>query len=196
MSGRASFINPAAHGAANDRPAPGAALPGSAQAVTEAQAAVRYDLRILRAIRCIIRRVDLYSKQLSATLQITVPQLVCLLTVADYGPITATALSRDVQLSASTVVGILDRLEEKGWIERLRDRDDRRVVLVSATPEGKTMARQAPSPLQQRLADALAGLPDLEQATIALSLERVVALMDVQERTGDTAEAAAISGEP
>ena len=36
----------------------------------------------------------------------------------------------------------------------------------------------APSPLQKHLADALNALPELEQATITLSLERIVALME------------------
>jgi hypothetical protein len=40
------------------------------------------------------------------------------------------------------------------------------------------LARRAPSPLQQTLAKALNALPELEQATIALALERVVTLME------------------
>jgi len=144
-------------------------------------AAVRYDLRILRALRRIIRGVDLYSKHLAATHRITVPQLVCLLHVANNGPLTATAISREVQLSPSTVVGILDRLEEKGLIVRERSREDRRLVRVSVTPAGAELAQRAPSPLQQSLAHALNELPELEQATIALSLERVVQLMEAPE---------------
>jgi DNA-binding MarR family transcriptional regulator len=139
-----------------------------------------YDLRILRSLRRIIRCVDLYSKQLSVSNQITTPQLVCLLAVVNNGPLTATAISREVHLSASTVVGILDRLEEKGLITRIRDRNDRRVVQVSATGAGVALSRQAPSPLQKTLANALNTLPELEQATIALSLERIVALMEAQ----------------
>jgi DNA-binding MarR family transcriptional regulator len=76
------------------------------------------------------------------------------------------------------VVGILDRLEDKGLIDRQRSQEDRRQVRVTATPAGRELARTAPSPLQQTLAKALVVLPELEQATIALALERVVALME------------------
>ena len=138
----------------------------------------RYDLRILRSLRGIIRSVDLYSRELAATNQITAPQLVCLLHAADHGPVTATGIGRTVHLSASTVVGILDRLEEKGLIERHRSLEDRRQVQVRATAAGVELARRAPSPLQQTLAKALNALPELEQATIALALERVVTLME------------------
>ena len=94
------------------------------------------------------------------------------------GPVTATAIGREVHLSPSTVVGILDRLEEKGLVARRRSQEDRRLVQVTATAAGAELARQAPSPLQQTLANALKSWPELEQATIALSLERVVALME------------------
>ena len=49
------------------------------------------------------------------------------------------------------------------------------------TAAGAELARRAPSPLQQTLANALNELPELEQATIALSLERVVQLMEAPE---------------
>lgn len=154
-----------------------AASPGSeATAVPE-----RYELRILRALRRIIHSVDLYSKELAATNRITAPQLMCLLHVVNSGPVSATAIGREVHLSPSTVVGILDRLEEKGLIARERSREDRRIVRVTATPEGVELSRKAPSPLQQTLANSLRELPDLEQATIALSLERIVALMEAPE---------------
>lgn len=138
----------------------------------------RYDLRILQSLRGIIRSVDLYSRELAATNNITAPQLICLLHVVDHGPVTATAIGREVHLSPSTVVGILDRLEEKGLIVRQRSQEDRRLVQVSATDAGVELARRAPSPLQRTLANALNALPELEQATIALALERVVALME------------------
>ena len=43
------------------------------------------------------------------------------------------------------------------------------------------MAADAPSPLQKTLADALNALPELEQATITLSLERIVDLMEARQ---------------
>lgn len=169
--------------ASGDGPLPVA--PGAAETTLPsagpAAAAARYDLRILRALRRIIHSVDLYSKELAATNRITAPQLICLLHVVNNGPVSATAIGREVHLSPSTVVGILDRLEEKGLVERQRSREDRRIVRVTATRAGVELSQRAPSPLQQTLANALAGLPELEQATMALSLERIVALMEAPE---------------
>lgn len=139
-----------------------------------------YDLRILRALRRITRSIALHSRQLAACSHITAPQLVCLRAVIDLGPLTATAISREIHVSPSTVVGILDRLEDKGLVRRERSREDRRIVFVAATEAGIALAKATPSPLQQKLADALKALPELEQATITLSLERIVNLMEPQ----------------
>jgi len=145
----------------------------------------RFDLRILTSLRRIVRASDLYSRKLESQYNITLPQLVCLLAVAEEGPFPTSQLARRVFLSASTVVGILDRLEERGFIRRERGVADRRLVRVATTDSGKTLAGQAPSPLQDGLANALKNLPELEQATIALSLERIVELMEAGQ-LGDT----------
>ena len=140
--------------------------------------AQQYDLRILRALRRITRSVALHSRQLAACSNITAPQLVCLRAVIERGPLTATAISREIHVSASIVVGILDRLEDKGLVRRERGREDRRIVFVTATEEGVKLASETPSPLQKKLSDALKALPELEQAAITMSLERIVDLME------------------
>lgn len=149
----------------------------------------QYDLRILRALRRITRSIALHSRQLAAVSHITAPQLMCLRTVITHGPLTATAISRDMHVSPSTVVGILDRLEDKGFVRRERGREDRRIVFVSVTDAGRELAANAPSPLQKHLADGLNALPELEQATITLALERIVTLIEsddqVIEQHGD-----------
>jgi DNA-binding MarR family transcriptional regulator len=136
------------------------------------------DRRILRSLRRITRALEIHSRKLAANHQITGHQLVCLMMINDNGPITETSVARLSQLSNSTVVGILDRLEEKGLIKRERSMQDRRRVYVSVTAKGKRLATKGPSPLQDSLVAGLKELPDLEQAAIAMSLERIVDLME------------------
>lgn len=140
-----------------------------------------YDFRILQSLRRITRSVECYSKRLSSHYKITGPQLVCLLTIAEKAPITASKIAKEIHLSPSTVVGVLDRLEDKDLIERRRDQEDRRRVYISLTTKGKKAAHQAPAPLQSKLADSLLALSELEQSAIALALERVVGLMETQQ---------------
>ncbi len=142
---------------------------------------IAYDRRILTAIRRIIRSVDIYSHKLELTCGVTVPQLSCLLRIVEEGPLTLKDLATAVDLSPSTMVGIVDRLEHKGLVQRARSTEDRRQVLITATEEGVILASASPSPLQDKLAAALEDLPELERAAITLAMERIVELMEIRQ---------------
>lgn len=139
----------------------------------------RYDLRILRALRRIMRAVDIYSNKLAHSHGVTVPQLVCMLKIRELGPLTLRELAQEVYLSPSTVVGIVDRLERSRLFTRSRSERDRRKVRIELTEEGQRMVASTPSPLQDSLSASLAELPEEERATVACSLERVLELMSV-----------------
>ena len=135
-------------------------------------------VRMLRALRRILRAVDIHSHHLSSRYGVTGPQLVALLTIVDEGDLTTTEIGHHIHVSASTVVGIVDRLERKGFVRRVRDSEDRRKVRVVATEQGEQFVRDAPSPLQETVLAGISGLSELERSTIALSLERVVDMME------------------
>ncbi len=139
-----------------------------------------YDLRILQALRRIIRAVDIHSHRLSTQYKITGPQLACLLAIQEEGPLSSGKLAQKIYLSPSTVVGIVDRLEEKQLVARQRDTKDRRQVYISITPAGERLIAAAPSLLQETLAHALVELPELEQVSITMALEKLVDLMEAR----------------
>ena len=139
-----------------------------------------YDLRVLQSLRRIIRAVDLHSRKLSMQHNITGPQLACLLAVNEHGPLTVSSLAREIHLSPSTIVGIIDRLEQKAMVLRRRSSQDRRVINIEITSKGMVLVSSAPSPLQDTLAKALQGLPEIEQISIVSSLEKIVKLMEAE----------------
>jgi DNA-binding MarR family transcriptional regulator len=54
---------------------------------------------------------------------------------------TASELSGQLQITPAGVTHLLNPLEETGYIERLQDPNDRRVVLIGLTTKGKELAR-------------------------------------------------------
>lgn len=133
--------------------------------------------RILCYLRRIIRGVDLYSRQLNTRLGLTAPQLLCLREIVANENMTLSDLSHNVNLSASTLTGIIDRLETKGFVSRKRSKQDRRKVYLCPDLKGIEIISTAPSLLQDNFADSLAELSDNEQQQIAKSLERITSLM-------------------
>jgi DNA-binding MarR family transcriptional regulator len=84
-------------------------------------------------------------------------------------------------VESSTVTGIIDRLEQKGLVCRLRDSPDRRVITIQLTERGKDIARNAPPPIQHKVVDGLERLPQNKIERIVKSLSEITRLLDVQD---------------
>ena len=84
--------------------------------------------------------------------------------VAAYGPSKVAELRRVFGHKPSTLTGLLDRLERRGWIARAIDHEDRRGFLIEATPDGEKVGREARRVVEEFEADLLArvGAGDLE----------------------------------
>ena len=146
--------------------------------------AVNDSIRILQSVRRIAQCVEHYSKRLKTTHNITSPQLVALMAIAQLGPSTLKSIGRAIHLSSSTVVGIVDRLEEKNLVCRERDTRDRRNVYVSVTTVGQHLVENAPSALPQGFSSALGALPDDDQHTLIVVLEQFATLLEVKAPAG------------
>lgn len=136
-----------------------------------------YDI-VLRSLRQITRAIDIYSRELAKKYKLTGPQLVCLRCIAQIKPTTTKELSLRVVLSQATVTRILDRLEDRGLVERQRSPKDKRKVTVRITEAGEELLSVAPIPLQQKLAKRLSSLGEAEQIRISGVLKQVVEMME------------------
>jgi DNA-binding MarR family transcriptional regulator len=134
-------------------------------------------VRILDSVRQIIRAVDMDSRRLILEHRITAPQLMCLRAVIEKGSTTASGIARRIHVSQSTLVGILDRLEIKGLIERSRSTEDRREYIVTPTEEGRHVVGRVPFPLQHTLGRALIQLSEEDRLQTAAVFERLVELI-------------------
>ncbi|MBN2340644.1 MAG: MarR family transcriptional regulator [Deltaproteobacteria bacterium] len=138
----------------------------------------KFEESILTSLRKITRAIDLYSHQLSRQYNLTAPQIGCLRFLAKEGAATPSKTAKAMHLSQATVTGILDRLETRQLLIRIRSKEDRRQVIVSLTEQGKQIVESAPSPLQEKFAKKLADLPEENQSVIDTILGQVVTMME------------------
>jgi DNA-binding MarR family transcriptional regulator/ribosomal protein S18 acetylase RimI-like enzyme len=136
-----------------------------------------YLFRLLQSLRQSIRAIDLHSNQLANDHKITSPQLICLNEVQGHPKISISEVSRLVHLSPSTVIGILDRLEDKNLIRKIKDDADKREIYIAITQKGTALLADMPAPFQEEFSAAFSALPSEQQHTIVQSFEQVVDLM-------------------
>ncbi|WAC08391.1 MAG: MarR family transcriptional regulator [Thermodesulfobacteriota bacterium] len=136
---------------------------------------------IIDSLRRVFQAVNEYSKKVKAQTGLTGPQLWTIKVVAEFSSIKVSDLARRMYLHPATVVGIIDRLEAKGLVSRVRSRNDRRVVWVSLTPQGEELISQAPEVAQGLLVAGLEALPSEEQRTIGEVLSQLVKILKAQE---------------
>jgi len=101
------------------------------------------------------------------------PRLASILDHLDTSPpLTLSSLAKHLDVTESTVSLQIDKLQEGGYVRRLRDTEDRRRVLVMLTPRGKRIKEQN-SVLDADLVKEMISLlrpKDVEAALIGLDL--------------------------
>jgi DNA-binding MarR family transcriptional regulator len=110
---------------------------------------------------------------------ITLPQAL-VIDVIKESPKTMGELSKALDLSYSTISGIVDRLERSQIVTRTRDENDRRIVWVSFTSDLEVLKKTYPILEEDYFPQLLADmLNDLPQSEITM-LHRALQLLDTR----------------
>jgi DNA-binding MarR family transcriptional regulator len=136
---------------------------------------------VVYQIRRLIQASSFYTKELNKEYRISVPQLNCLLALYENGPLPPSQIAKQILVKSSTVTGIIDRLEQKELVERKRSSRDRRVITIELTEAGRTLAKNAPPPIQQKIIDGLSNLSLPELRRISASLNMLTRMLEVHD---------------
>lgn len=89
---------------------------------------------IIGSCRRLHAAIDRLDELVARTAGISRSDLRCL-NLLEFGPLPASAIARQLNLATGSVTALVDRLEAKGLVNRMRAEDDRRVVTIQATPK-------------------------------------------------------------
>ncbi|MGH8876982.1 MAG: MarR family winged helix-turn-helix transcriptional regulator [Stackebrandtia sp.] len=104
-------------------------------------------------------------------------QLLCLLIA---GPVGMTELSRTLRLEKSSLTGLVDRVERRGLVRRVRGDCDRRSYLVALTEQGTALADAAHAAVVARLETCAARLPQGDRDQLATIITGMFAEVPLQ----------------
>ncbi len=136
---------------------------------------------VMQSLRRIFKAIQDYSHEVSSEFGITGPQLWALKTISQNESLSLRDLSQRMYLHPSTMTGVVDRLEKKGYVTRKRDQVDRRVIYVQLTAEGRKLVKKAPNPAQGKMIYGLKNLTKRDLNLIYDSVQKLVEIMEAQD---------------
>ncbi len=136
--------------------------------------------------------VELISRTIDARMaehSLTDAQWRPLLLLSRESPGTATQVARVIGCDAGATTRMLDRLEDKGLLRRVRSTDDRRVQQLELTSEGRKAAAIVPYVITEVLNAHLADLSHAEIDQLRELLQRILAAGRREAGSSGAAEA-------
>ena len=138
---------------------------------------------ILIKIRKIVRSIDIESKKIQKEYGVSIPQVLCLNFLHESSNYQSTQgdIRKFLSLNSSTVSGIINRLEIKGYLARLPKTSDKRIVNIALTLAGNKILSTIPSLLHEQLSEKLQKLDQAKLKSVEESLNTLITLLDIEQ---------------
>jgi len=147
---------------------------------TNEVAALDTYIKLVRASASVTSRVHAHLRQW----HLTIGQLGVLDALSHLGPLSQGELAKKHLMSNANITMVVDNLEKRGLVRRERQPDDRRIVKVHLTDEGRNLFRQVFSTHVSQVEKAMSILTREEQNELG-RLCRKVGLMRPDSETHD-----------
>ena len=115
---------------------------------------------------------DAYDTRL-APLDLNLTQASILAYVQQFGPVTQTKIADHLLLGRAVIGATIDRLQQRGLLERLADVDDRRVWRVTLSANGASVAAQVTAVDEVLRGEMRTGISRSERQALASVLTRL-----------------------
>ncbi len=136
---------------------------------------------VIDNLRRVFHAINEYSRAVERLTDLTGPQLWALTILDNAAPIRVSDLAIKMYLRPATVVGILDRLEFKGFVTRTRSKVDRRAVNIELTLAGKEMISKSPEVAQAMLVKGLGELSEEQFSKVVEGMALMVRILGAEQ---------------
>lgn len=119
----------------------------------------------------------LHSQSVAKHVGLSSVDLECLDMVFLEGAVTAGQIAKHTRLTTGAVTGLIDRLERKGYVERVQDPKDRRKVVVRIVPKNIAPIQNLYLPLSRATTALMEEFSVDQLLTVATYIERGTELL-------------------
>lgn len=135
---------------------------------------------LLIALRKITRAIDLHSKKLLKESGLTTSQILVLKAIKKLDKPTPSIVAKEILVSQGTVTNLVDRMEKKGLLQRVKAQDDKRSVHLVITESGEQRYADAPELLQAEFLTEYRKLKSWEQTNLLSAMQQIAGMMDAE----------------
>ncbi len=107
-------------------------------------------------------------------LDLTPPQFYVLATIGYAGGLPFGEIGEKMMVTVSNLTGIVDRLEEKGLVNRERDAHDRRIVRVRLTEKGSRLYKNTIPLFEKSISQFFSPLDKSQQKELSSLLRKLI----------------------
>lgn len=86
-------------------------------------------------------------------------------------------IGKKIYISKPQMTSIIDKLIKEGFVERVNDKADRRVININITEKGRTYAGDISGMLKENMRRKLAVLSEEKLECLASSIERAISIL-------------------
>ena len=138
----------------------------------------------LRQFRVVFNAVRTHFRQVEKDTGLGGAQVWALSLIQQYPGLGVGEIATRMDIHQSTASNLIKVLLKKELITMLKSEQDKRVVELRVTPEGKKALKKMPGPFEGVLPDALRQLDDATLDNLNRDLAKLVALLAVDEAAG------------
>lgn len=110
-----------------------------------------------------LKRIVFPEEWIAIDIEMPKQELFTIMIIDRFGETTMSQLSDYMSFPMSTATGIIDRLVNKGYLQRSRSESDRRIVVITLSDKGKTFAQNIKSSLLKYIKEVYDSLDEEER---------------------------------
>ena len=137
-------------------------------------------LETLKLFRIIFKSANRHFHDVEKKAGIGGASLWALAEILEVDNLTVSALAKAMSIHQSTASNLIEKLEVKGYAVRIRSLEDRRVVHLALTDQGREVLSKAPPPYRGILPDALMSMDSVALSALNGHLTELIAGMSLK----------------
>jgi MarR family transcriptional regulator, organic hydroperoxide resistance regulator len=141
----------------------------------------KYQTQVIMTILHIMGNLRHGGMPFLSEVELSYPQILVLYALLEKGTSTIGGLSRHLKISQGVMSRTVDRLADKGMIERRRDEGDRRVVRVGLSQQGNEFATRMITYHVDRFGDQFSRMPPGDRTSFLQILKDIDTSLEEEE---------------